>query len=101
MVDLSIVMLNYQRVDVGVYIYIYMYAPFPSDPSSNRVAARSGQSGSDVANGRPIGHPQGDLGAFCKRGTHEKLVGGFNHLENMKVNGKDHPIYEMENKIHV
>ena len=78
MVDLSIVMLNYQRVDVGVYIY--MYAPFPSDPSSNRVAARSGHSGSDVANGRPIGHPQGDLGAFCKRGTHEKLVGGFNHL---------------------
>ena len=26
------------------------------------------------------------------------LVGGFNHLENMKVNGKDYPIYEMENK---
>jgi len=21
------------------------------------------------------------------------LVGGFNHLENMKVNGKDYPIY--------
>ena len=29
------------------------------------------------------------------------LVGGFNHLENMKVNGKGYPIYETENKIHV
>jgi hypothetical protein len=27
----------------------------------------------------------------------EVLVGCFNHLENMKVNGKDYPI-EMENK---
>ena len=25
------------------------------------------------------------------------LVGGFNPLKNMKVNGKDYPIYEMEN----
>jgi hypothetical protein len=31
-----------------------------------------------------------------------KLVGGaINILKNMKVNGKDYPIYEMENKIHV
>jgi len=30
------------------------------------------------------------------------LVGGFNHLEKYEfVNGKDYPIYEMENKIHV
>jgi hypothetical protein len=29
------------------------------------------------------------------------LVGGFNHLENMKVNGKDYPIYEMENNPNV
>ena len=30
------------------------------------------------------------------------LVGGFNHLEKYEfVNGKDYPIYEMENKSHV
>jgi hypothetical protein len=30
------------------------------------------------------------------------LVGGFNHLEKYEfVNGKDYPIYEMENNIHV
>ena len=32
-----------------------------------------------------------------------KLSGWWlpNYLENMKVNGKDYPIYEMENKSHV
>jgi len=30
------------------------------------------------------------------------LVGGaITILKNMKVNGKDYPIYELENKIHV
>ena len=33
--------------------------------------------------------------------NHIFLVGGFNHLENMKVNGKDYPIYEMENNPNV
>jgi len=27
-----------------------------------------------------------------------ELVGGFNHLKNMKVNGKDHISYIVENK---
>jgi len=31
-----------------------------------------------------------------------KLVGGFDHLEKSEfVNGKDYPLYEMENKINV
>ena len=29
------------------------------------------------------------------------LVGGLNHLAKISVNGKDYPIYEMENKSHV
>ena len=30
------------------------------------------------------------------------IVRGFNHIEKYEfVNGKDYPIYEMENKIHV
>ena len=30
------------------------------------------------------------------------MVGGFNHIEKYEfVNGKDYPIYEMENKINV
>ena len=28
--------------------------------------------------------------------NHQTGVHCFNHLENMKVNGKDYPIYEME-----
>ena len=40
----------------------------------------------------------GSLVAFIHRHKktryiHHLLVGGFNHLENMKVNGKDYPIY--------
>jgi len=33
---------------------------------------------------------------------HRFLVGGVNHLEKYEfVNGKDYPIYEMDNKSHV
>ena len=45
------------------------------------------------------------LHRLCNLRDSQWLVGGFNHLEtilkNMKVNGKDYPIYEMENKTHV
>ena len=54
--------------------------------------------------GVPPNHP---LSRFCTNkpfisGCHH-LVGGFNHLEKILVNGKDYPIYiyEMENKSHV
>ena len=42
-----------------------------------------------------LARPGGQLNNTC-------LVGGIpTILKNMKVNGKDYPIYEMENKIHV
>ena len=95
-------MLNYQSVNVGVCIYIYIHMPhfhlthlatasLPVQASQAQMSPMGGQSvirkGTWVHSARE---------AHMKNWFEVLTI-----LKNMKVNGKDHPIYEMENKIHV
>ena len=67
--------------------------------------SREADTGDNKQNDAPaeLAHGNPPISSFQQiSGLKSKLLGGFNHLEKYEfVNGKDYPIYEMENKIHV